>query len=172
MSDVASIDQMRHGVLHQLEFARRYTLELIESVPADQWLVTPDGCPTHLTWQVGHLAVTEYGLLLFRLRGRAESDLELVPGWFRKRYGRSSQPSSATDQLGRDAMLERLATIHEAGMEEVRRASPEQLMEPCELPYAGPATKLGSLLFAPMHEMIHAGQIGLLRRMLGLPSVR
>jgi hypothetical protein len=40
------------------------------------------------------------------------------------------------------------------------------------MPYAGYPTKLGALLFCPLHEMIHAGQIGLLRRLMGKPPIR
>jgi len=33
-------------------------------------------------------------------------------------------------------------------------------------------TKLWSLLWCAQHEMVHAGQIGLLRRLLGYPAIR
>jgi uncharacterized damage-inducible protein DinB len=46
------------------------------------------------------------------------------------------------------------------------------LNEPTEPPHAGPPTRLGSLLFAANHEMLHAGQIGMLRRLMGLSSLR
>ncbi len=44
--------------------------------------------------------------------------------------------------------------------------SPALLMEPVEMPFAGYPIKLGAILFCPMHEMLHAGQIGLTRRLL------
>jgi signal peptidase I len=44
--------------------------------------------------------------------------------------------------------------------------------EPVDEPYAAFATKLGALLFCPAHEMLHAGQIGLLRRLLDKPPLR
>jgi hypothetical protein len=50
--------------------------------------------------------------------------------------------------------------------------TPEQLKEPVDMPYAVEATKLGSLLFCSHHEMLHAGQLGLLRRLLGKQPVR
>ena len=166
-------EQMRDAALLQLEFARNYTLELIHSIPLDQWSVIPEGAPSNLLWQVGHLAVAEYGLLLFRMRGRAEGDMDLVPGWFRKRYGRQSTPSpDAADQPSPAEMLERLANIHAAGLQEVRSADGDRLLEPSDMPYVGHPTKLGGVLFSPLHEMIHAGQIGTLRRMLGLSPVR
>ncbi len=41
-------------------------------------------------------------------------------------------------------------------------------------PPAHPAftTKLGALLYCARHEALHAGQIGLLRRLLGYKSLR
>ncbi len=38
------------------------------------------------------------------------------------------------------------------------------------MPYAAYPNKFGALLFCPMHESIHIGQIGLIRRGLGLPA--
>jgi uncharacterized damage-inducible protein DinB len=46
------------------------------------------------------------------------------------------------------------------------------LRESVDPPWAVQATKLGCLLFCSHHEMIHAGQLGLLRRLLGLGPVR
>jgi hypothetical protein len=173
MMEALHAEQMRDAALLQLEFARNYTLELLAAIPQSQWLVIPAGSPANILWQVGHLAVAEYGLLLFRIRGRAEGDLELVPGWFRKKYGRQSVPSArADDQPSPAEMLERLTTIHQAGINEVRAASGSRLLEQSEMPYVGHPNKLGGVLFSPLHEMIHAGQIGMLRRLLGLEPVR
>ena len=47
-----------------------------------------------------------------------------------------------------------------------------ELMETTEMPYAVYPIKLGALLFCPLHESIHAGQIGILRRMHGLVPIR
>ena len=56
--------------LEQIDFARRYTRERIESVPLVQWFTIPPGGVTNLAWQVGHLAMAEYRLCLERLRPR------------------------------------------------------------------------------------------------------
>jgi hypothetical protein len=164
---------MRDAVLGQVDFARRYTLELLQNVPAELWPIVPAGASSHIAWQVGHLAVSQYGLMLFRQRGRAEGDLELMPGWLRKRFGRGSVPPSDPSEIpSRDALLECLNKIHIASMSALPHFSADQLLEPTEMPYAAHPIKLGALLFCPLHESIHSGQIGLLRRMHGLPSVR
>ena len=168
-----SVLAMRDAVLGQIDFARRYTLELLEHTPEELWPIVPDGGSSHIAWQVGHLAVAQYGLMLFRQRGRAEGDLELMPGWLRKRFGRGSVPSIEASEIPtRSALLECLAKIHQASIVTLPTLTTEQLLEPTEMPYAGYPVKLGALLFCPLHEAIHAGQIGILRRMHGLSPIR
>src|SRR5262245_3875080 len=53
-----------------LEFARGYSSHLIADIQADEWFCQPAGLPTHLAWQVGHLAMAQYGLTMIRLRGK------------------------------------------------------------------------------------------------------
>jgi len=164
---------MRDSMLGQMAFARTYTLELLETVPDAMWGNHAAGLPTSFAWQTGHLAMAEYGLMLFRQRGRAEGDVELMPGWFRKRFARGSTPSTnPDDDPNRAELLRIMARIHTEAMQFVAQLTAEALSEPTDMPYAGYPIKLGALLFCPLHESIHAGQIGLLRRAHGLPPVR
>jgi hypothetical protein len=111
--------------------------------------------------------------MLFRQRGRAEGDLDLMPGWLRKKFGRGSMPPTEASEIPSKAeLMASLERIHRAAMEAIPTFTHEQLSEPTEMPYAVYAIKLGALLFCPLHESIHAGQIGLLRRMHGMESVR
>ena len=157
----------------QIEFARQYTLGLLDATPDEHWYSVPDGLPTNIAWQVGHLTVSQYGLLLFRIRGREPEDLKLIPGRFRKAYGRGSTPNAdPSKQPNPDELRERLARVLELGLDVVRSVSADTLLEPVEMPYAVYPTKLGAILFCPLHEQIHAGQIGVVRRALGLEPVR
>lgn len=157
----------------QIDWARRYTLELLEATPKDRWFEMPAGLPTHVAWQVGHLTVSQYGLLMFRIRGRSPEDLDLIPGRFRKAYGRGGTPKpDPADQPTPDELLERLNRVHTLAMQELQSVDPAVLLEPVDMPYAVYPIKLGAILFCPMHEQIHAGQIGVLRRAMGLESVR
>lgn len=164
---------IRDAAVAQIQFARRYTLELLEATPEKDWFVIPDGLPTHIAWQVGHLSVSQYGLLMFRIRGRDPDDLDLIPSRFRKAYSRQSTPSENTAKQPTAAeLLERLAEVHRRSIEEINKTSAETLMEPVDMPYAAYPTKLGAVMFCPLHEQIHAGQIGLIRRSLGLDPIR
>jgi len=163
----------RDVAIGQMRFTREYLLGLLEGVSAEQWNVIPPGSTSHIAWQVGHLAVAQYGLMLFRQRGRAEGDIELMPGWLRKNFGKGTQPSpDPTANPSRDELLAILDKIHQRSMKDAPLYEASSLAEPADMPYAVFPMKLGALLFAPLHESIHIGQIGVLRRMLGLASIR
>jgi DinB superfamily len=163
----------RDVAIGQMRFTREYLLGLLEGVSAEQWHVIPPGATTHIAWQVGHLAVAQYGLMLFRQRGRAEGDIELMPGWLRKNFGKGTQPSpDPSINPSREELLTILDRIHQRSLTDAASYSALSLAEPAEMPYAVFPMKVGALLFAPIHESIHIGQIGVLRRMLGLSPVR
>ncbi|MEM9825013.1 MAG: DinB family protein [Planctomycetota bacterium] len=161
------------AALDQFTFARHYTRTLLDATPMDLWFQIPAGFPANVAWQVGHMTVASYGLLLFRIRGRQPEDLELIPGKFRKAYGKGSH--AAEDPSGQPdpaTLLEKLERVWEIARRELPALSADILAEPIDPPFAAYATKLGGILFCPLHEHTHAGQIGMLRRGLGLDPVR
>lgn len=171
--DVSTAADLLQGAIGQIRFARDYTRSLLDVAPDDCWFEIPAGLPTNLAWQIGHLAVSQYGLLMFRIRGRQPEDLELIPGKFRKAYSRGSTPSAdPAGQPTADELIERLDRVNEISMRELSQLDPAVLLEPVGMPYAVFPIKLGAILFCPLHEQIHAGQIGMIRRSLGLPPIR
>lgn len=178
MSEITALSEtkllhLRDGAIAQMQFARAYLKGMIESYPAELWLTIPSGATSHLLWQVGHIAVAQYGLMLFRQRGRAEGDVQIMPGWLRKNFGRGTTASVDADYNPTpEEMLSFLDQIHDVAMSEVPNLTAESLARPADLPYATYPMNIGALLFAPIHESIHIGQIGTLRRLLGLPPIR
>lgn len=164
---------MLRAALAQIDFARRYTRELLTATPRELWFTRPHGAPAHLAWQVGHLTVSQYGLLMFRIHGRRADDLDLIPGKFRKAFGRGSDPSSdSAAQMTADELVDRFELINDRAIAGLEGIDSNVLLEPVEMPYAAYPIKLGAILFCPLHEQLHAGQIGLTRRLLGLESIR
>lgn len=157
----------------QIEFAREYTRSLIADVAPDDWFRQPGAAVTHLAWQIGHLAMAEYGLALFRQRGRQPEDAELMTSAFRKQFSKGSTPEP--DPQKNPSPSEILAVwerVHERAMQEIPRYSLAELSQKVPEPHAAFDTRLGALLFCAQHEMLHAGQIGLIRRLLGKPPIR
>ena len=85
--------------IKHLESARAYMRGLVADLTPDEWFWTPQPPISHIAWQVGHLAVAEYGLMLFRQRGRQEVDGELMSGAFRKLTALESLAAWATVDL-------------------------------------------------------------------------
>ena len=153
--------------------AREYTMTMLQDLTEEDWFWTPAPQVSHIAWQVGHLAFAQYGLMLFRQRGRQTEDAGLMSGKFRKTFAKGTTPSGQkTDYPNREAILETLQRVHEQSFMELTQFSDEALDEEIDRPWAAFNTRYGALLFAGDHEMLHAGQIGLLRRLMGKDPVR
>ena len=159
--------------IDQIKFARAYTLQLLEDVHDDEWFVIPTGSVSHLAWQMGHLAMAEYGLTMLRLRGKEPSDAEFITNDFMRAFKKGSSPHAGSAAYPAFANIRRtFDAVHERALRELDGYAEEELQAEIPEPYAVTNTKLGSVFFCPHHEMLHAGQIGLLRRLLGKDPVR
>lgn len=157
----------------QLRFARDYVQTLLEEVPPDAWFVMPAGLPTHLAWQVGHLAMAEYGLTLLRPRGKLPEDAAFIDNDFMRTFRKGSQPSSDPGAYPSPEVIRRtFDRVHQEALKALPTYSATTLAESVEMPYSVYPNKLGSIMFCAAHEMLHAGQIGLIRRALGKLPVR
>lgn len=155
----------------QITQAREYTQSLIDSITPQVWFQQPSEGVTHIAWQVGHLAVAEYSLALRRIRGEQPGDAALCPEEMRHLFGRGSQPSADPGDYPSPAeILLLFESVHLAVLDHAESLTDAELDEPTE-PHRVFNDKLGALLWCARHEMLHAGQIGLLRRLLGHEAV-
>jgi hypothetical protein len=160
-----------HLAIQEILAARDYTNELLRSIDQRDWFRRPFEGVTHVAWQVGHLAVAEYSLALRRIRGDLPSDAELIPPEFTALFGKGSRPTSdPTLYPPVDAIKAVFDRVHRQAVTQLEGLDESALDEPTLLPHRLFNTKLGSLLWCSRHEMLHAGQIGLLRRLLGYPA--
>ena len=156
-----------------IRFAREYTNSLLVDVQPDDWFATPTGAVTHLAWQVGHLAMAEYALTMLRVRGKEPEDQALITNDFFKRFKKGTEPSfDAASYPAVDEILHVFENVHQAALAELEGYSDMDLDVSLPEPHSVYNTKLGSVFFCANHEMLHAGQIGLIRRLLGKPPRR
>jgi uncharacterized damage-inducible protein DinB len=141
--------------IEQIVFARNYTIGLLDQTPADEWFRQPPGGVSHVAWQVGHIAFSEYRLALWRIRGEQPQDDTL--------FSHSSYPPAELR-----AVLDR---VHGHVLRELPNLDEAELDRPVPHPHPFATTKLKAILWCAHHEMLHAGQIGLLRRLLGYPPM-
>jgi DinB superfamily len=156
----------------QIDFAHRYTQSLLETLNDEEWLWRPPGDLSHIAWQVGHIAMAQYGLTMIRIRGKEPEDESFMPAAFFKTFKKGSQPSQGTGGYTPAQIREVYEAVHRQTRAELSRYSDSDLDVKLPEPHAVFDTKLGSLFFCSAHEMLHAGQIGLLRRLMGKPPIR
>jgi hypothetical protein len=156
----------------QIVFARTYVERQLTTIPAADWFRMPAGAVTHIAWQVGHLAMAEYRLALERHRPRTRDDEALISDAFLGLFARQSVPNAdAGVYPSTDEILSVFRRVHARTLAEVRLYADADLDLPPLKPHALATTRLWCLLWTSHHEMSHAGQIGLLRRQLGLAPI-
>lgn len=156
------------AALDGIVFAREYTLTLLDTIPPTDWFRMPVGAVSHIGWQVGHIASAQYRLCLVRTRGARPEDAEFLPADFIMTFGATSEIDSnpAAYPLP-EAIRLVLDRIHARVLAEVPSFDEAALDAPLESPHRICRTKFDCLPWCGRHELIHAGQIGLLRRQLG-----
>ena len=157
----------------QIEFARTYTLGLLEDVDDDEWFRMPANCPTHIGWQVGHLAMAQYALTMIRVRGKEPEDEQIISKKFFRCFQKGTVPESDASVYPTPADIRQtLTSVHDHALQELTQYSDADLEQKLPEPHAVFDTKLGSVFFCSAHELIHCGQIGLCRRLLEKSPIR
>ena len=158
--------------IEQVMFARNYTIRLLDQTPATEWFQQPPGGVSHIAWQVGHLAFAEFSLALCDIRGPQHQDADLISEKHLTLFGPDSVPEF--DPAGHPDPAEIRAAldgVHEQVLRELSGLGEAELDQPVPHPHPYAKTKLLALLWCAHHEMLHAGQVGLLRRQLGYPPL-
>jgi hypothetical protein len=153
--------------------SRMYTQSLLDAIDSNDWFRMPSEGVTHVAWLTGHMAIAEYSLTLSRIRGPKPEDAELFGDEFRALFGKGSTPvADASAYPFVEEIRAAFDRVHNQALAEIAGYSDDLFDEPTDPPHPLFTTKGGALLFQPQHEMLHAGQIGLLRRLFGNEPLR
>lgn len=158
--------------LERMQFSRDYTNRLLETIDDADWFRMPSPEVTHVAWQVGHLAMAEYRLVLERIRGERPEDAALISSAFLKQFGRDSVPDPDPARSPSPAEIRTVYDrVHEQALRELPDFQESDWNSPPIKPHSLFTRKIDSLFWCAHHEMLHAGQIGLLRRLIGAKPI-
>lgn len=161
------------AAVDRFTMAHRRVKDFTDDLTPDEWFWHPAEYVTHIAWQVGHLAVSDYNLCLRRLRGRTKEDEALIPNAFIEHFKLGSQPVAGSVNYPAIAEIKRVFdAVHTQALKELAALSDEELDVPVDPPHPIFKTKLGAVDYASGHDLVHNGQIGLLRRLMGKPALR
>jgi hypothetical protein len=157
------------GFIDALVFARGYTVDLLATIPEADWFVMPAGCPSHVGWQVGHLAFAEARLVVERIGGRTEVGGGALPDDFVRLFARNSVPDTGPANHPSPTEIRRVFDrVHEAALQTLRDTIDADLDTlAVGTPHRFCRTRADYARWVSHHEFLHSGQIGLIRRMLG-----
>ncbi|MGD9636621.1 MAG: DinB family protein [Pirellulales bacterium] len=161
------------AALERLKLAHGRIHDFTRDLTPDEWFWHPAEFTTHIAWQVGHLAVSDYNLCLRRVRGRTQQDESLLSDAFNEHFKLGSQAVADASKYPPVAEIVRVFdAVHAQALQELGAMSDEELDVPVEQPHPVFKTKLGAVDYASSHDMVHNGQIGLLRRLMGKSALR
>jgi hypothetical protein len=96
-----------------------------------------------------------------------------MPESFIEKYKLSSVPiADPAQNPSVDEILRTFDAVHEQAISELSKRTDRELDVLIEQPHPVFKTKLEAAEYASLHEMVHAGQIALLRRLMGKPALR
>lgn len=157
----------------QLNGSRDWTLRLIADLKDEQWTFQPRTGLAHPLWLCGHLAVAEHLLVLTRCLGRGDPDQAFAEHF---PIGGPIKSTHQHDYPGVDVVLNQMDATHGTVLTAIRGMSEAQLAEPCGgkdgAPHPHYKTKWGAIAHAARHEGFHAGQLAMLRRLMGKSFLR
>ena len=155
-------------LVKSLQSTRGYTNAVLDRIPESDWFKQPPGGVTHVGWQIGHLTVAEYFLGLERIRSEQAADEDLIPQTFFKQFGRTSIPDPDPNNNPSPAELRAgFDRVHARVIKETQDLNDKVLDELSDKKHPMFKDKFGSLCWCTQHEFSHAGQLSLIRRLLG-----
>jgi len=169
---MASANRLESAI-DRIRFSRLYTGRFLSGLTDEEWFWCPGEFTTHIAWQVGHIAVAQYNLCLRRVRGRTPADEAIVSDSFIEAFKLGSQPAASPADNPPLCEIRRVFdAVHQQVLDELATRNEAELDVPVEQPHPVFKTKLEAVEYAPPHELVHAGQIALLRRLMGKPALR
>ena len=161
-------------LVEQFNDTRDWTKKLLADIHGDDWFFQPAPGLAHAVFLAGHLAVSQDLLIHTRCL-----KAPILDDSFKKHFP-IGKPVPSVVEYGFPSVAAILATmddVHEQTMEIIRTMNDSLLAEPAfaadgKSPHPHYKDKRGAVSHCARHEAFHAGQIAMIRRLLGKPFLR
>ncbi len=157
----------------QLDWTRQWTLKLLADLKGDDWVFQPAAGLAHPLWLCGHLACSQHLLIHVRCLGKG-----VLEESFTKHFpiGGPVKSGKEHDYPPVATVLSTMEEVQQQTLSAVRGMSDALLAEPAfggdGKPHPHYKDKAGAVAHCNRHEAFHAGQIAMIRRLLGKAFLR
>ena len=148
-----------------LEFARHATLAFLDDVPANKASYQPVPGANHALWVIGHITVTDNQVL-----ADLAKQPPVCPAAWGELFGPGSKPQpDAARYPSLDELRRTLGQCRERLVAWFKSLPPDKLLAPLPGDWSRFAPNHAALMASlAWHEGLHAGQITVVRKSLGL----
>lgn len=154
--------------LASLDFARHMTLSLLDAIPAEHWCHIPIPEGNHAAWIAGHIAWEDDDCLKQLIENR---DSALPQSWH-NRFGTGSRSTPNAADYPDIADLRAQLAASRQELKAFFTTSVDRLDQPVSKQLHGFAKDLASFMhLIACHEMVHVGQLTVIRKSLRLNPV-
>ncbi len=152
----------------QMTVARNRTKNLIKSIPDSSWYTIPEVIESNIAWQIGHLIVSQNYNGIIVVAGLNKRIFEQVP---LKEYAQLYGFGSKADTKGPspEDLRKQLDFVDDLVREQLNQLDEDELdqpLVPSRFPHPFAKTKYEALTWNFGHEMWHAGQIAMIKRIV------
>lgn len=169
------------ALLEQTRVAHEWTNKLIDSVPFEHWNDIPDTIESNISWQVGHLIISEYYHAIMVITGFDEEITTKIDlREHNQKYGYESIPQEQVEVADPKLLKEQLLFMQSKVIKNIALLTLEDLESNVEQPvkqkHPVATTKFDAISWNIKHTMWHCGQIATLKRLInggfdfGLPK--
>ncbi|QCX00718.1 DinB family protein [Aggregatimonas sangjinii] len=158
-------------LLKQTKDAHIWTNKLIDSVPIENWDDTPNTLASNISWQIGHLIISEYYHSILVVSGFDEEITQKIDlKTHNQRYGYESVPAKQVGHNDGAVLREQLHFMQHKVIQNVSALTLKDLESKVEQPikqkHPVAITKLDAVSWNIKHTMWHCGQIATIKRLI------
>lgn len=158
-------------LIKQTRDAHSWTNKLIDSVPLEHWEETPDTLSSNISWQVGHLVISENYHSILVVSGFDEEIMQKIDlRDLNHKYGYDSNPKEHIGQSDPEVLRGQLHYMQQKVIQNISTLTLSDLETAVEQPikqkHPVATTKLDAVSWNIKHTMWHCGQIASIKRLI------
>ena len=157
-------------LLKQTKDTHHWIDELIYSIPEEKWDLTPETIDTNVTWQVGHLIMSEAYHAVFCISGFPMDIVQQMPlRDYSNSFSFNEPPENSVGKFQPQDLKKHLRIVQDKTLYVYSKLTISDMnkpLEPTKVPHPIAKIKFEALSWNVQHNMWHCGQLGILKRVL------
>ncbi len=157
-------------LVKQTQDAYSWFNKILERIDNEKWDQIPDNINSNVTWQVGHMILSHNFHSLMVIRGHQKELYAQFPIKLYSELFVNTPPQCNVGKTDAKAIYSHLKLVQDKTIEIMKSMKEEELtnnLEPTKIKHPIATNKYESLDWNIKHTMWHAGQLGMLKRVLG-----